>query len=159
MLTFCCTANRVSSVYTYLPFSFGFPSHLGHHRAWSRVPCAVQQVLLSFSILYTMGFPSGSVGKESACNLQDTQVRSLGREDALEEGMTTYSSILAWRVPWTEEPRGLQSMGSQRVHHDILYYTKCRYICPNLPVPPTPSSFLGIMDLFFMSVCLFLLCR
>ena len=43
------------------------------------------------------------------------QVRSLGREDPLEEGMATHSSILAWRVPWTEEPGRLQSTGSQRV--------------------------------------------
>ena len=46
------------------------------------------------------------------------QVRSLGWEDPLEEGMTTYSSILAWRIQWTEEPEGLQSIGSQRVRHD-----------------------------------------
>ena len=44
---------------------------------------------------------------------QAMQLQSLGQEDPLEEGMTTYSSILAWRIPWTEEPRGLQSMGSQ----------------------------------------------
>ena len=44
--------------------------------------------------------------------------RSLGREDPLEEDMETHSSILAWRIPWTEEPSGLQSMGSQRVEHD-----------------------------------------
>ena len=42
-------------------------------------------------------------------------VRSLGWEDPLEKGMTTHSCILAWRIPWTEEPGGLQSMGSQRV--------------------------------------------
>ena len=48
----------------------------------------------------------------------ETCVRSLGREDPLEKGMATYSSILAWRIPWTEEPGGLQSMGSQRVGHD-----------------------------------------
>ena len=48
----------------------------------------------------------------------ETQVRSLGQEDPLEEGMATHSSILAWRIPWTEEPGGLQSMGSQRVGHD-----------------------------------------
>ena len=42
------------------------------------------------------------------------QVRSLGQEDPLEEGMATHSSILAWKIPWTEEPRGLQSVGSQR---------------------------------------------
>ena len=45
-------------------------------------------------------------------------VRSLGQEDPLEEGMATHSSILAWRIPWTEEPDELQSMGSQRVRHD-----------------------------------------
>ena len=46
------------------------------------------------------------------------QVRSLGQEDPMEEGMATHSSILAWRIPWTEEPGGLQSIGSQRVRHD-----------------------------------------
>ena len=48
----------------------------------------------------------------------ETRVQSLGREAPLEEGMATHSSILAWRVPWTEEPGGLQSMGSQRVRRD-----------------------------------------
>ena len=46
------------------------------------------------------------------------QVRSLGREDPLEEGTATQSSILAWRIPWTEEPAGLQSLGLQGVGHD-----------------------------------------
>ena len=50
--------------------------------------------------------------------MQETQVLSLGRDDPLEEGIATLSSILAWRIPWTEEPWGLQSMGSQRVRHD-----------------------------------------
>ena len=45
--------------------------------------------------------------------MQKTRVRSLGREDPLEKGMATHSSILAWKIPWTEEPDGLQSMGSQ----------------------------------------------
>ena len=45
--------------------------------------------------------------------MQDTWVRSLGQEDALEEDMATHSSILAWRIPWTEEPGGLQSLGWQ----------------------------------------------
>ena len=48
----------------------------------------------------------------------ETWVRSLGREDPLEKEMATHSSILACRIPWTEEPDGLQSMGSQRVGHD-----------------------------------------
>ena len=50
--------------------------------------------------------------------MQETWVRSLGWEDPLEKGMATHSSILAWRISWTEEPGGLQSMGSQRVGHD-----------------------------------------
>ena len=49
--------------------------------------------------------------------MQETWVRSLGW-DLLEKGMATHSSILAWRIPWTEEPAGLQSVGSQRVGHD-----------------------------------------
>ena len=48
----------------------------------------------------------------------ETWVRSLGQEDSLEKEMATHSSILAWRIPWTEEPGGLQSMGSQRVGHN-----------------------------------------
>ena len=50
--------------------------------------------------------------------MQETWVQSLGREDSLEKEMATYSSILAWRIPWVEEPGGLQSMGWQRVGHD-----------------------------------------
>ena len=50
--------------------------------------------------------------------MQDTWVRPLGWEDPLEEGMATHSSILAWRIPWTEELGGLQSMGLQRVRHN-----------------------------------------
>ena len=48
----------------------------------------------------------------------EMQVRSLGQEDSLEKRMTTHSSILVWRIPWTEEPGKLQSMGSQRVGHN-----------------------------------------
>ena len=47
--------------------------------------------------------------------MQETQVRSLGGDNPLEKGMATHSSILAWRIPWTEEPGGLQSLGLQRV--------------------------------------------
>ena len=58
--------------------------------------------------------------------MQATEVQSLGREDPLEEGMATHSSILAWRIPWTEEPGGLQSMGLQsksRTEQLTLTYT------------------------------------
>ena len=50
--------------------------------------------------------------------VQETWVQSLGQEDPLEKGRATHSSILAWRIPWTEEPGGLQSMGSKRIGHD-----------------------------------------
>ena len=50
--------------------------------------------------------------------MQETWVRSLGREDSLEKEMATHSSTLAWKIPWTEEPGRLPSMGSQRVGHD-----------------------------------------
>ena len=61
----------------------------------------------------------GSVDKEFACNAGDPgDWGSVPRsEDPLEEGMATHSSILAWRIPWTEEPGGLQSVGLQRVRH------------------------------------------
>ena len=50
--------------------------------------------------------------------MQEARIRSLGQEDSLEEGMATHSSILTWKIPCTEEPDGLQSMGSQRFGHD-----------------------------------------
>ena len=50
--------------------------------------------------------------------MQETRVQSLGQEDLLEKEMATHSSSLAWKIPWTEEPGGLQSMESQRVRHD-----------------------------------------
>ena len=65
-----------------------------------------------------VGFPGGPSGKNTCLPKQETWVQSLGWEDPLEEGTATRSSILAWRVSWTEEPGRLQSMGSQRVGHD-----------------------------------------
>ena len=61
-------------------------------------------------------FPGGSYCKVSAYNEVD-RVQSLGQEDLLEKEMATHSSILDWKIPWTEEPGRLQSMGSQRVGH------------------------------------------
>ena len=61
------------------------------------------------------GFPAGSHGKKFA--MWETQVPSLGQEDLLEKEMATHSSILAWRIPCTEESGGLQSMASQKVRH------------------------------------------
>ena len=66
------------------------------------------------------GFPGGSAGKESACNAGDAGdvglIPGLGRSSG--ESTATHSRIFAWRIPWTEEPHGLQSKGSQRVGHD-----------------------------------------
>ena len=61
-------------------------------------------------IIITLGFTDGSAVKNLPV-MQETQVRSLGREDPLEDEIATHSSILAWEIPWTEEPGGLQSMG------------------------------------------------
>ena len=68
-----------------------------------------------------VGFPGDASGKRTRLpmqEMQETQAQPLGQEDALEEGMATPSIILVWRIPWTEEPSELQSMGSQRVGHD-----------------------------------------
>ena len=64
-----------------------------------------------------LGFPGGSLVKNRPAK-QETWVLSLGQEDPLEKEMASHSSIVAWEIPWTEEPGGLQSIGSQRVRHD-----------------------------------------
>ena len=71
-------------------------------------------------LLPKLGFPGGASGKEPPANAGDTRdVNSiLSQEDPLEEGMATHSRILTWRIPWTEESGGLQSIGLQRVGHD-----------------------------------------
>ena len=82
----------------------------------------VSQWAAAFPISFPtrLGGRAGLVGKNPPAmqNMQEMRVLSLGQEDPLERIMATYSSILAWRIPWTEEPGGLQSMGSQRVRHD-----------------------------------------
>ena len=81
---------------------------------------------------YTQGFRVGSDNKESAC-MKETWVRSLGQQDPLEKKMAMHSSILAWRIPWTEGPGGLQFIGSQRDGHDratnkhILKVTRAQF--------------------------------
>ena len=77
---------------------------------------------LSFCFWYLckmMGFPCGSVVKNPPViqEPQEAQVQPLGGEDPLEEGMATHSSILSWRIPWTEEPGGLRFIGLQRVRY------------------------------------------
>ena len=72
----------------------------------------------SLGISSWVGFPGGSDGKESACSAGDWGLIT-GWEDPVEEGMATHSSVLAWRIPMTEEPGGLQSMGWQTVGHTV----------------------------------------
>ena len=67
-----------------------------------------------------LGFPGGSDSKQSAWNTGDLYIWSLGREDPLEKGMATHSSILAWRIPWIEEPGSLQSTGLQKVRYNLV---------------------------------------
>ena len=78
--------------------------------------------------------------------MRETWVQFLGWEDPLEEGMATHSSILAWRIPWTEEPGGLQFMGLQRVRHNLMneqsqqisyfYHASSGYVCVCVCVRP-----------------------
>ena len=88
--------------------------------------------------------------------VQETQVQSLGWEDPLEEGMATHSSILAWRIPWTEEPGGLQSIGSHRVGRDwatnTFSFTSTLYIPSNLLHAHQVSVRVGIQEMFIKRI-------
>ena len=77
----------------------------------------VRRALIEVKFWHSLG---GVVAQRLKClpAMRETWVRSLGWEDPLEKDMATHSSILAWEIPWTEEPGGLHSMGSQRVIHD-----------------------------------------
>ena len=85
-----------------------------------------------------LGSPASTGGRESACQFRrhETCVRSLGGEDPLEEATTTHSSILAWRIPWTEEPGGLQSLEAKKVKTG-LSYLRCTHAMINMFLPVT----------------------
>ena len=100
--------SLTSSQHLAFPIIFLF-SHYGEHTRISQ------------------GFPGGSRVKNPLQELQETGVRSLGREDPLEEGMATLSSTPAWRIPRAEEPGRLQSVGSQRVGHDRATQHTCTH--------------------------------
>ena len=93
-----------------------FSTHIWWYNTW--VTWIKQNFLHKYSS--DRGFSGGSVIKNPPAvqDLQEIWVGFLGGEDPLEEGMVTHSSTLAWKIPWTEEPGGLQSMGLQRVRHD-----------------------------------------
>ena len=71
------------------------------------------------SFVLISGFPGGSDGKESASNVGDSGLIP-GWDDPLEKEMATHASILAWEIPWTEVPGGLQSMSLKRIRHDLV---------------------------------------
>ena len=78
----------------------------------------VETLLVKLIRVALMGASLMSLTVKNLPVMQETQVQSLGWEDPLEKGMATHSSILAWRIPWTEESGRLQSMGSKRVEHN-----------------------------------------
>ena len=101
----------------------GFTPDVPHLRSLHRLPRQGWGLsALRFSLYALALLPdSASLVAQTVKNLpamQETRVRSLGQEDPLEKGMATHSSVLAWRIPWTEEPARIQAMGSQRVRHD-----------------------------------------
>ena len=97
-----------------LPYLFSCPlSHIFPNSSITQTPELPSSLA---QVNPHLGFPGGASGKEPTYQCRRCkrmQVWSLGREDSLEEGMATYSSILAWEIPWTEEPGGLQSIGLQ----------------------------------------------
>ena len=120
-------------------FPFVWVKHICHTtpsqqvaEAPSESPCWTD-TLLRTSWCISSGFreregenpPTWLSGEESACQSKRRGFRSLGWEDPLEEEMAAHSSILAWKMPWTEEPGGLQSRGSQRVRQDWAHMACC----------------------------------
>ena len=106
----CESSSRICRTY---PLSFHKYSLLSlalkyHHK---------KMHINNYCLKFKSKIPGSSAGKESACNAGDLGLIP-GLGDSLEKGMVTHSSILAWRIPWTEVPGRLRSMGSQRVRHD-----------------------------------------
>ena len=98
-----------------ISFSSPVPKPKGHkHQSLVKIYLLqITKITLSFSQKNFLGASLLAQMVKSPPTVQETQVRFLGQEDPLVEGMATHASILAWRIPWTEEPGGLQSMGSQ----------------------------------------------
>ena len=109
-----------------LSCNFVFSAHIGtcHRSPWfTDLPGQDVGLILPLSY-YLVAFPGGSDSKGFACNAGDPGWSIVG-EDALEKGMATHSSILAWRIPRTEEPGRIQSLQSRRVGHDWVNLSVC----------------------------------
>ena len=112
----------------------------------SRAHFCLDHAIFHVQLHLTMGFPGGSVVKNPPAmqELQETWVWSLGQEDALEEGMATHSIILAWRIPWTEEPGRLQSMESQSQTR-LKQPSKHTHLTLELLNAPLPPPFIKML--------------
>ena len=88
------------------------------YNPWGRKESVATERLLCVCVCVFMFIRASLVAQRLLPAMWETWVRSLGREDPLEKGMAAHSSTVAWRIPWMEEPGGLQSMRSQRVRHD-----------------------------------------
>ena len=140
--------NILTSSSPSLHFSCSFPLHYYQHlqclSSQFQAFCLQQHLFILISPFHIPSFSSTShLLVPLNCNhlsikclppMRETWVRSLGREDPLEKGMATHSSILAWRIPWTEEPGRLQFTGSQRVGHDWVTSPSLSGL---LPIPVT----------------------
>ena len=118
-------ASNIADLSLSGPFSSTFS--LGHYREVAPSLRIALSPLFRFLFLLTfweslheqLGFPGGTSGKEPTCQCRRRKRRGFDpQEDSLEKEMTTQSSILTWRIPWTEEPSELQSVGSQTVGHN-----------------------------------------
>ena len=139
MLYYSLLYSKVNLLYVYITLSSLdlLPIQLTMEH-WIQVPVLYSRFSLFIYFIHSInsvGFPGSANSKELYCQFrrEEMRVRSLGWEDALEEGMAAHSSILAWRIPWAEEPGGLQSIGSHRVGHDCSDFanthTSIVYIC------------------------------
>ena len=95
---------------------------------WEKSNCMKTLFYLSVTRTHHLASPGLSATIQVHLSMQEMRVQSLGQDDPLEEEMAIHSSILVWRIPWTEEPGGLQSMGSQRVRQDLMTEHTHRYI-------------------------------
>ena len=132
--------NKVNQlcVYIYLlhlePYSHPpNPTPVGHQRAPSWAPRAIEQVPTNWASLVAQTV-------KNLPEMKGTQAQFLGWENPLEKGMATHSSVLAWRIPWTEEPGGVQSMGWQSRTGTRLSRPHCPFCLLSLPCPSLPLA-------------------
>ena len=131
----CCTISQLSASSPYCPPLGEIPTC---YRCFNMPSSPSSLCILHMLFLWLSSLVTQMVKNLSA--MQETPVWSLGREDPLEKKMATHSSILVWRIPWTEDPGGLQLMGSQRVGHDWATNT---FTSSDWKHPPLPSFILS----------------